>query len=166
MKYFEVLIKYEFGKNQVCQEENTEVKIIENEFDKIVTMVRCNSSIRTYISKINQALIKLTDANNSSFVYMMSESEIRMIIRMNNKMEKSIEEYIKDTLKILFNFRNINNNNEWEDESEGIIEYNNEVIYQEISSASYFIEKIGYYYSNYKDIIKNIQAAEKAKHSK
>ena len=149
MKYFEVLIKYGFGKNQVCQEENTEVKIIEKEFDKIVTMVRCNSSIRTYMSKINQALIKLTDANNSSFVYMMSDSEIRTIIRMNNKMEKSIEEYIKDTLKILSNFRNVNINNEWEDEGEGIIEYDNEVIYQEISSASYFIEKIGYYYSNY-----------------
>lgn len=149
MKYFEVLIKYGFDKNQVCQEENTEVKIIEKEFDKIVTMVRCNGSIITYMSKINQALIKLTDANISSFVYMMSESEIRMIIRMNNKMEKSIEEYIKDTLKILSNFRNININNEWEDEGEGTIEYDNEVIYQEISSASYFIEKIGYYYSNY-----------------
>ena len=54
MKYFEILIKYGFGKNQVCQEENTEEKIIEKEFDKIVTMVRCNSSIRTYMSKINR----------------------------------------------------------------------------------------------------------------
>ena len=39
--------------------------------------------------------------------------------------------------------------NGWDEESEGTIEYNNEVLYQEISPASYFIEKIGYYYGIY-----------------
>ena len=149
MKYYEVLIKYEYGGSGIYNEKDSGIKIIESAFDKLVNSTRYNSDIRNYLAEINKVFIKNANADNSSFAYMMSENEIRIIIRMNNNFENSIEEYIKDILKTLSSFGDITISNGWEDDSEGVIEYNNEVLYQEISPASYFIEKIGYYYGTY-----------------
>ena len=149
MKFFEVLIKYVYGGSSIYNEKDSEIKIIERKFDKLVNSTRYNSSIRDYLAEINKAFIKNANADNSSFAYMMSENEIRIIIRMNNNYDNSIEAYIKDMLKTLSSFEDIKISNGWDDESEGTIEYNNEVLYKEISPVSYFIEKIGYYYGTY-----------------
>ena len=126
MKFYEVLIKYEYGGSGIYNEKDSEIKIITSQFDKLVNSTRYNSSIRNYLAEINKTFIKNANADNSSFAYMMSESEIRIIIRMNNNFENSIEEYIRDILKTLSSFGDITISNGWEDDSEGAIEYNNE----------------------------------------
>lgn len=148
MKYFEVLIKYENTVSNVSQEES-EIKIIENQFDRIMTSIRYNGSIRNCMLEINQALIKKANVDSSAFVYVLTDCEMRIIIRVNDKCESAIEEYIKDVINTLSEFKNKIIDNEWEDNSEAPIEYNNVVLYQEISPAGYYIEKIGFYFSNY-----------------
>ncbi len=45
MKYYEVLIKYEYGGSGIYNEKDSGIKIIESAFDKLVNSTRYNLSL-------------------------------------------------------------------------------------------------------------------------